>query len=107
MNDASNAPITRTSPSSSRDEPESSYAWVRLAVTLLLSTVGGVGMWSVVVALPAVQADFGVARADASMPYTLTMIGFGFGGIFMGRLSDRAGVLWPVVLGAIALALGY
>jgi len=35
---------------------ESSYAWMRLAVTLLLSTIGGVGMWSVVVALPAVQA---------------------------------------------------
>jgi len=86
---------------------ESSYAWMRLAVTLLLSTIGGVGMWSVVVALPAVQAEFGVARADASLPYTLTMIGFGISSIVMGRLADRFGIMVPVILGTIALALGY
>ena len=45
-------------------------------------------MWSFVVALPAVQADFGVARGEASLPFTLTMIGFGVGGIVMGRLAD-------------------
>jgi MFS family permease len=80
---------------------------VRLGAALALSTIGGVGMWSVVVALPAVQVEFGVARADASLPYTLTMLGFGFGGIFMGRLADRFGVVFPIVLGAIALAIGY
>ena len=80
---------------------------MRLAVTLTLSTIGGVGMWSVVVALPAVQAEFGVARADASLPYTLTMICFGVSGIVMGRLSDRYGVIVPVMLGTLLLALGY
>ena len=87
--------------------PESAYAWTRLGVSLLLSTIGGVGMWSVVVALPAVQAEFGVARADASLPYTLTMVGFGVSGILMGRLSDRFGITVPVVLGVIAMVLGY
>lgn len=86
---------------------ESAYAWMRLVVTLLLSTIGGVGMWSVVVALPAVQAEFGVARAEASFPYTLTMIGFGVSSIAMGRLGDRFGIMVPVVAGTIALALGY
>ena len=56
-------------------------------------------MWSVVVALPSVQAEFGVARADASLPYTLTMIGFGIGSIVMGRLSDRFGIMVPVIVG--------
>ena len=70
-------------------EPESRYAWMRLWAALALGTIGSVGMWSCVVALPAVQAEFGVARADASLPYTLTMIGFGAGGILMGRLADR------------------
>src|SRR5262245_2813591 len=64
-------------------------------------------MWSFVVALPAVQVDFGVARGEASFPFTMTMIGFGLGGIFMGRLADRFGVLAPIVLGAILLAMGY
>jgi len=90
-----------------RGGPESAYAWARLGVSLLLSTIGGVGMWSVVVALPAVQAEFGVARADASLPYTLTMVGFGLSGILMGRLSDRFGVTVPVMLGVVAMALGY
>ena len=88
-------------------EVESRYAWVRLAVSLALSTIGGVGMWSVVVALPAVQTEFGVARADASLPYTLTMIGFGLASIGMGRLADRFGIMVPVIIGTICMAVGY
>jgi MFS family permease len=88
-------------------EVETPYAWLRLAVSLALSTIGGVGMWSVVVALPAVQLEFGVPRGDASLPYTLTMIGFGLSSIFLGRLADRFGIMVPVVTGAIAMALGY
>ncbi len=86
---------------------DSRTAWLRLAAALALSTVGGVGMWSVVVALPAVQADFGVDRASASLPYTLTMVGFGLGGILMGRLTDRFGVALPLAGATLALALGY
>jgi MFS family permease len=64
-------------------------------------------MWSVIVALPAIQAEFGVARSAASLPYTVTMICFGVGGIMMGRLSDRFGILTPVAGGAVCLSLGY
>jgi MFS family permease len=74
---------------------------------LALGTIGSIGMWSFVVALPAVQAGFGVARADASLPFTLTMIGFGLGGVVMGRFADRYGIVWPVVIGALALGAGY
>jgi MFS family permease len=92
---------------SALEAPESAYAWVRLCTAVALSTVGGVGMWSVVVALPAIQADFGVDRAAASLPYTLGMIGFAGGGVLMGRLADRYGVAVPAVLGAVMLSLGY
>src|ERR1043166_5951413 len=87
--------------------PESAYAWARLFAALLLSAIGGVGMWSVIVVLPAVQAEFGVARSAAALPYTATMICFGLGGILMGRLSDRFGIFVPVAGGAITLGLGY
>ena len=60
-------------------------------------------MWSVVVALPAIQADFGVDRADASLPYTLAMLGFAGGGVVMGRLADRFGIAVPLALGTLAL----
>jgi MFS family permease len=86
---------------------DSPAAWWRLVATLAMATLGGVGMWSVVVALPAVQADFGVDRAAASFPYTLTMVGFGLGGIMMGRLTDRYGVSLPLAGATLALALGY
>jgi MFS family permease len=64
-------------------------------------------MYSISVALAPVQAEFGVARADASIPYTLTMIGFGLGGILMGKLSDRFGVMVPTIIGAIGLGSGF
>jgi MFS family permease len=89
------------------DGPESAYAWARLGAALVLAGIGGVGMWSVIVALPAVQAEFGVARSAAALPYTMTMICFGFGGILMGRLSDRYGIVRPVVGGAVTLGVGY
>ncbi len=95
------------SKTSSRGEAESLYACVRLGAALLLMTIGGAAMYGVVVALPALQAEFGVTRADASLPYTLTMVGFGVGGILMGRLSDRFGVIVPVVIGALSLGAGF
>jgi MFS family permease len=88
-------------------EPDSAYAWLRLAIAALIGTIGGVGMWSVPVALPAVQADFGVDRAAASLPYTLVMLGFAFSGVWLGRLVDRLGVVPPLVLGALAMGAGY
>ena len=87
--------------------PESAYAWWRLLASVTLMTLGGVGMYALSVVLPAVQADFGVPRAAASLPYTLTMIGFGVGGILMGRLADRFGVMLPLLLGAVGLGLGF
>jgi MFS family permease len=86
---------------------ESAYAWRRLAGSLALSTIGGVGLWSVVVVLPAVQVEFGVARGSASLPYTATMLGFALGGILMGRLADRFGIVVPLIVSSIALGFGY
>jgi MFS family permease len=87
--------------------PDSGQAWLRLGASILVSTIGGVGMWSVVVALPSVQAEFGVPRAEASLPFTLAMLGFAVGGVTMGRLLDLVGILGPVSLGAVMLGVGY
>jgi len=88
-------------------EPDSRYAWTRLLVTLALMTIGSGAMYVVSVVLPAVQAEFGVARADASLPYTLMMVGFGLGGIAMGKLADRFGVMPVVLLGSVGLGGGF
>ena len=85
---------------------ESAYAWARLMASLALMTIGGVGMYGASVVLPAVQAEFGAARADASFPYTITLVGFGIGGVLMGRLADRLGVMVVALVGALALGAG-
>src|ERR1043166_7053082 len=86
---------------------DSTYAWIRLFVALVLGTIGSVGMWSYVVALPPVQNEFGILRNEASLPYTMGMIGFAFGGVAWGRLADRYGILLPAILGTLSLSAGY
>jgi MFS family permease len=86
---------------------DSRASWTRLGILLAVSSIGGVGMWSVVVTLPAVQSEFGVARADASLPYMLTMLGFAAGGVAMGRVADRFGIARATAVAGLMLALGY
>jgi MFS family permease len=86
---------------------ESAYAWLRLLVSLALMTIGGSGMYGITVVLPQIQQEFAVGRSDASFPYALTLVGFGIGGILMGRLADRFGVMVPVLLGGVALGSGF
>ena len=86
---------------------DSRYAWWRLAASVAISTLGGVGMWAIVVVLPAVQADFGATRADVSFSYTATMLGFGIGSILIGRLIDAKGALFTVTASTTILAAGF
>ena len=95
--------MTRTISASEADSP---YAWMRLLASVAISTIGGVGMWSIAVVLPALQADFGVTRADVSLAYTAVMAGAVAGGPVMGWLSDRFGIVIPVAGGTVSLALG-
>jgi MFS family permease len=82
-------------------------AWLRLAACLVLGTLGSVGMWSIVVVMPAVQAEFGVGRGEASAPYTLTMLGFAAGNVLLGRIMDRTGVIPPLLAGILCLGAGF
>jgi MFS family permease len=86
---------------------DSSYAAWRLLATLGLVTLGNSGMYVVSVVLPAVQAEFGVGRGDASLPYTLMMVALGLGGIVTGRLADRFGIMRVLWMGALAVCAGY
>ena len=86
---------------------DSRASWAHLGLLLLVGSIGGVGMWSVVVTMPAVQAEFGVARAGAALPYTLTMLGFAAGGVVMGRASDRFGIARVAAVAGVMLAAGY
>lgn len=83
------------------------YACFRLAISVLLGTIGSIGMWAIVVILPTVQAEFGVDRAGASMPFTFMMFGFALGNLIGGRYVDRLGITPPIIVAALALGLGF
>jgi MFS family permease len=89
------------------DDDGSPYAWMRLGLALLIGTIGCASMYISAVVLPAVQAEFGVSRGDASLPYMFTMVGFGIGGLLMGRLADRFGVMVPLLIGSVSVGLGF
>ena len=86
---------------------DSLHAWFRLLISLMLMTIGNAGMWVIPVVLPVVQAEFLIGRADASLPYTLMMVGFGLGGVLMGRLSDRFGLFRPLLGASLAIGAGF
>lgn len=87
--------------------PDTPYAWWRLALALVVSTIAGVGMWAIIVVLPAVQAEFGIGRAEASLPYTVMMFGFAFGTIVLGRMADRTGIVVPILIAGACLSTGF
>jgi MFS family permease len=86
---------------------DSAYAARRLFITLVLMTLGGSSMYVVSVVLPEVQKEFSVSRAEASLPYTLMMLGFGAGGLAMGKLADKWGVHVPLWIGALGVGTGF
>jgi len=87
--------------------PDSPQAWARLALALVIGSIGSVGMWSVVVVLPVVQPEFGATRGAVSLAFTLTMLGFGLGGILTGRITDRFGIVTAMALSIAFLGSAY
>lgn len=83
------------------------YPIVRLIAAFSLMTTGSSAMYATILTLKPVGFEFDVNRGLASLPYTLFMVGYGIGGVAMGRVTDRVGVMYPMILGGICLPLGY
>jgi MFS family permease len=80
---------------------------VRLGLALIIGSIGSVGMWSVVVVLPGLQAEFGATRGAVSLAFTLMMLGFGLGGVATGRITDRFGIVVAMALSISFLGIAY
>ena len=85
---------------------DSRYSWTRMIITLVVAIIINAGMWEIIAIMPAVQLEFGLDRAGASLPYTLTMIGFGVGNFVIGKAVDRFGVSLSLIGAALGVALG-
>ena len=86
---------------------DSGYSWARLCATLAIAIFGNVGLWSYILIMPAIQAEFGTDRAQASLPYTFTMLGFAAGNLLIGRAVDRFGVTRALTAAAAVVGLGF
>ena len=64
-------------------------------------------MWAVIVVLPQAQLDFDVDRSAASLPYTVMMCTLAFSTIALGRMTDRYGIVLPLIISAVTLGLGF
>lgn len=89
------------------DVLDSRYSWLRLAITLVIATVGNVGIWAIIVIMPAVQEEFGTGRGANSLPYALTMTGFALGNLLFGRVVDRYGIAGALIGAAMANCAGF
>jgi MFS family permease len=87
--------------------PDSRQAWVRLALALLIGSIGCVGMWSVVVVLPTVQAEFSATRGAVSLATTMIFMGFGAGGVVTGKVTDRFGIVTAMALSIAFLGTSF
>ena len=87
------------------DIVDTQYSWQRLFVALVIGLVANAGMWAVVVIMPAVEAEFALTRAEASMPYTLSMLGYGLGNFVIGRWVDRVGIATALMGASFGIAI--
>ena len=88
-------------------EQDKLNSWVRLSILFAMGVIGTVGMWSVVVVLPALQNEFNLDRGNASLLYAATMVGFGLGNFLIGKVTDRLGVKVPIIVATILLIVSY
>ena len=87
------------------DIVDTKYSWQRLFVALVIGLVANAGMWAVVVIMPAVEVEFALTRAEASMPYTLSMLGYGLGNFVIGRWVDRVGIATALMGATFGIAI--
>jgi len=86
---------------------DSRYSWTRLGLTLFVATVINAGMWVIIVIMPAIESEYGGTRAMASLPYTVTMVGFALGNYVIGRAVDHFGITASLIVAATMTAIGF
>ena len=83
------------------------YPLIRLATVLALMTLGCSAMYAGVMVLEPLALELDTGRGNSSLIYGTFMIGFSLGGVFMGRLADRMGIMIPALIGSLALPAGF
>src|SRR5690349_10843483 len=80
---------------------------MRLVLAVLIASVGAVGMWSIVVVMPVVQADFATTRGAVALATTMIFMGFGSGGVLTGKITDRFGIVPAMAISIVFLGISF
>ena len=88
------------------DSVESRASWVVAIVALIILAVAYGGPLLAAVALKPIAADLGAPRSVPTLATSLSFIGAGIGGIFMGWLAERIGIRAVVTFGSVMIAAG-
>jgi MFS family permease len=87
-------------------QPEVRQRSLVLVASLLFMLIGTGSIYFIVVAMKQISAEFAWPRSIPSIAYALQYGGAGIGGIFMGWLLDRRGMMIPALIGATMVGLG-
>jgi len=85
---------------------ETRTSWVVATVALAVMAIAFGAPWITVVALKDIAVEVNGERSIPAFATALVWFGSGFGGILMGRIAERVGVRWTVVVGAVMIAIG-
>ncbi len=85
---------------------ETRASWVVAIVALIILAVAYGAPLITAIALKPIAADLGTQRSEPALASSLAYLGAGSGGILMGYLTERIGIRWIVMFGAVMIACG-
>jgi MFS family permease len=85
---------------------ETKESWTVATVALIAMLMAFGGAWITPVALKDIAAESGGVRSVPALATAIAWLGSGFGGILMGRIAERIGTRWVVIVGACMVATG-
>jgi len=85
---------------------ETPFGWFVVAASVALIAIGNGATFVAIVSLKAIAAEFDWPRAIPALAYSVVMLGAGIGGVYIGRWTDRAGMVAPLTMGVLMLGVG-
>ena len=78
-----------------------------LLVSVAVMTITSIAMIAFSLFLRPMETEFGWSRAVATVPYTVSMIGWAVGAVFFGKLADDFGTRGVILAGIVLMSAGF
>ena len=78
-----------------------------LLIGVVVVTLTSIGLITFSLFLPPIETEFGWSRTVATVPYTVSMIGWAVGAVLFGKLADDFGTRGVILAGIVLMAAGF